>query len=52
MLVISVHQYLIINRHQHINCRNSLELSLGRNCKGETEGLVVDMNVVEDRDTY
>jgi len=33
-----------------VNCRNSLELRPGRNCRGETESLVVGMNVGEDRD--
>ena len=33
-----------------VNYRNSLELSPSRNCRGETESLVVGMNVTEDRD--
>jgi len=33
-----------------VNCRNSLELSSGWNCKGGMESLMVGMNVVEYRD--
>ena len=33
-----------------VNCRSSLKLSSGRNYRGKTESLVVDMNEVEDKD--
>ena len=37
-------------RAVEVKCRNSLELSLGRNCRRETESLGVGKNVVEDKD--
>ena len=37
-------------RAVEVKCRNSLELSSGRNCRREMEGLVAGKNVVEDKD--